>query len=303
MTRVIRNIAIAGISGNAGSAILEELIQHGAFAVTALVRKAPPKITPEVTVEVVDFESSSSLAAALEGQDAFIDATSTPDPSLSLRLVDAAVASGVYRFIPSEFSSDPDNSLARALPVFQGKAAVYNYLQKLGGENKITWTALSNHALLDWALRSDFAYIDFANRKVALMNGGTTVIPWTLLSSVGKAVAGVLSKPEETKNRVCYVYSVQKSQKELFDLTKQALGSVNWVSNDLDMNKELEEAKAKLASGQVDFKVIADIIRFSISTPGYINALEKDDNELLGVPTMSDEEVKQLIKRIAAEKE
>ncbi|EXK77744.1 hypothetical protein FOQG_17559 [Fusarium oxysporum f. sp. raphani 54005] len=48
-------------------------------------------------------------------------------------------------------------------------------------------------------------------------------------------------------------------------------------------------------------QVIGDIIRFSISTPGYIDRLEKTDNDLLGVKAMSDEDVKELIRKIALE--
>jgi hypothetical protein len=49
-------------------------------------------------------------------------------------------------------------------------------------------------------------------------------------------------------------------------------------------------------------QVIGDIICFSISTPGYIQGLEKTDNDLLGVKAMSDAEVQELIREIAREK-
>ena len=164
---------------------------------------------------MVDFDSVSSLTETLKGQDALVDATSTPDPSLSIRLIDAAVAAGVYRVLPAEFSSDPENTKARALPPFQGERVVYEYIQKLGNENKITWTAMSNTAFLDWGLRMGFVGIDLVNKKIDYMNDGTMVVPWTLLSSVSEAVVNVLSKPEHTKNRVCHISNIQKSQKDV----------------------------------------------------------------------------------------
>lgn len=238
----------------------------------------------------------------MKGKDALVDATSNPaDPTLSIRLVDAAVAAGVYRILPAEFSSDPENSKARHLPPFQGKSQAYKYIQKLGRENKITWTAVSNHALFDWGLRMGFVGIDLAGKKIDYMNDGTLVIPWTLMSSVGTAVANILLRPEETRNRVCYIYDILKSQKEVADLTKSALGNEGWQEQKLDMDKVFEEAMTELQAGNVTFKVIGDMIRFSISTPGFVEVPEKDDNELLGVKLLSDEEVKQSIKQIASE--
>ncbi|KAI9146919.1 Bifunctional pinoresinol-lariciresinol reductase [Paramyrothecium foliicola] len=300
MAESIKNVAIVGASGNVGTQVLHAIIAQGGFNVTILVRKQLTETIPEVTVKVVDFDSIDSLTEALQGQDAVVDASSTPDSSLSMRLIDAAVACGVYRFLPSEFSSDPDNVLARALPPFQGKAQVYDYIRKLGEEKKITWTAVTNNAFLDWGLRTGFVNIDLVNKKATLLNGGKTTIQWTLLSSVGKAVASILTKPQETRNRVCYIHSIQKSQKEVVDLAKQALGSEGWETQDSDAKKLYEEALSQMMSGKVDFQVIGDMIRYSISTPEYVTIREKDDNELLGVPSMSDNDLKQLIKEIAA---
>ncbi|KAH6714978.1 hypothetical protein DL95DRAFT_479692 [Leptodontidium sp. 2 PMI_412] len=302
MAPEIKNVVLAGPSGSLGSHILRALLAQNLFDVTVLVRKPRDDLPSSVKVKVVDFDSVASLSEALKGKDALVDATSNPaDPTLSIRLVDAAVAAGVYRILPAEFSSDPENSKARHLPPFQGKSQAYKYIQKLGRENKITWTAVSNHALFDWGLRMGFVGIDLAGKKIDYMNDGTLVIPWTLMSSVGTAVANILLRPEETRNRVCYIYDILKSQKEVADLTKSALGNEGWQEQKLDMDKVFEEAMTELQAGNVTFKVIGDMIRFSISTPGFVEVPEKDDNELLGVKLLSDEEVKQSIKQIASE--
>lgn len=302
MVHKIKNVALAGASGNLGSRILQALVQKGCFRVTLLARNELNDLPTGVTVKVVDFESGSALAEVLKGQDALIDATSVPDPSVSIRMMDAAVAAGVYRMIPAEFSSDPMNSKSRALPPFQGKTKAFEHIQKLARDNKITWTAISNHAFLDWGLRMSFVGIDLGNKKIDYLNDGNMVVPWTTLSSVGIAVANALSKSEETKNRVCYICDIQKSQRELAGLAKQALGEEGWQTQERDMNDAFDKAMSQLQAGQVNWQVIGDIIRYSISTPGYIQKLEKTDNELLGVQAMSDEEVKGLVKEIAGEK-
>ena len=250
----------------------------------------------------MDFGSGPSLTEAMKGQDVFIDAAGSPDPQLAIRLMDAAVAAGVYRFIPGEFSNDPKNQATRSLPVFQGKTQAFEHLQNLSNQGKITFTAISNGAFLDWGLRTSFVGIDLANKKIDLMNDGTHVFPWTHLSEVGKAVANAILLPEETKNQICYVYSIQKSQREVADLAKDVLGTTGWKTQRLDMNQAYENSMAAVKSGDFSFKVMADLIRYSISTPGYSGRLEHDDNELLGVQPMSDEQVKAMIKEIAEEK-
>ncbi|KAM6517710.1 hypothetical protein FSOLCH5_008677 [Fusarium solani] len=302
MAHQIKNVALAGASGSLGSCILQALVRTGRFNVTVLARKTMDDVPSGAVVQVVDFESASALTAALKGQDALIDATSAPDPSVAIRLMDAAAAAGVYRMIPSEFSSDPANPKGRSLAPFQGKVKALEHIQKLADDGKITWTAISNHAFLDWGLRMTFLGIDLGNRKISYLNGGNTVVPHTILASVATAVANALSKPEETKNRICYICNRQMTQRELVQLVKQALGDQGWESEDLDMSQVFEKAMAQLQAGQVNWQVIGDIIRFSISTPGYVKRLEKTDNELLGVEEMSDEQVVALVKEIAGEK-
>ncbi|KAH7142505.1 hypothetical protein DER46DRAFT_619546 [Fusarium sp. MPI-SDFR-AT-0072] len=302
MAHEIKNVALAGASGSLGSHILRALNKSGRFNVTILTRKATKDVPTGTGVKVADFESVSDLTAVLKGQDALVDATSVPDPSFAIRLTDAAAAAGVYRMIPAEFSSDPMNAKARGLPSFQGKAMALEHIQKLAEDKKITWTATSNHAFLDWGLRMSFIGIDLQNKRIDYLKPCLTVVPLITLESVGTAVTNALIKAEATKNRVCYICNTQKTQKDLAELAKGALGDEGWKTKDVDTKEAFEKAMAQLQAGQVDMQVIGDIIRFSISTPGYIQGLEKTDNDLLGVKEMSDAEVQELIREIAREK-
>jgi uncharacterized protein YbjT (DUF2867 family) len=268
-------------------------VRRGGFNLTVLTRNAAVTFPAGVTAEVVDFTSISALAAALQGQDAVVDAISSPDPTVSIRLIDAAVTAGVYRYIAPEFSNDPNNDKTRALPVFGGKKQIYEHLQQVASEHDITWTAISNGAFLDWSLRTGFVDI--------LMNDGSHVFPWTVLSAVGTAVSNTLTQAEKTKNRTCYIYSIQKSQKDIVAIAKDALGAENWDIQGQHMETTLEDALTAVKSGDYSWKVMGDLIRYSISTPGYTGRLEQDDNGLLGVRPMSDEQVKTLIQQISEE--
>jgi uncharacterized protein YbjT (DUF2867 family) len=94
------------------------------------------------------------LTAALQGADALLLTVGATAVSGQTDLIDAAVAAGVKRVIPSEFGSDLNNAKAAALPVFVPKIEVRKYLEKLAAEGKIEWTAVSNGAFLDWGLFS-----------------------------------------------------------------------------------------------------------------------------------------------------
>ncbi|GKZ38773.1 hypothetical protein AbraIFM66950_011237 [Aspergillus brasiliensis] len=301
MSRQIKNVVIAGATGNLGSHILTALVRHGSFNITALTRKAGASFPDGVTAQVVDFSSPAELGRALQGQDAVVDAILSPDPTVSIGLIDAAATAGVYRYIAPEFSIHPKYDKTRALPIFRGKALIYDHLQKVANDQKITWTAISNGAFLDWCLRTGFLNLDLINKKIVLMNDGLRVFPLTTLSTVGTAVANALAKAEETKNMHCSIYSVQKSQKEIADLAKEALGADGWETTSKDMEKAFQEALSATAVGHYSWTVVGDLIRYSLATPGYNGLIEENHNDLLGVRSMTDEEVKALIKEISDE--
>ncbi|KAH7394665.1 isoflavone reductase family protein-like protein CipA [Pyrenochaeta sp. MPI-SDFR-AT-0127] len=301
MSQVIKNVALSGATGSLGSTLLTSLVNNGKFNITVIARKEGQSVPAGVSVKVVNTDSVDAITQALRGQDALVDATSGPDPTLGMRFINAAAAAGVYRVIPSEFSIDIQSVEARSPLVFHGKNQAFEHLKKLAAEGKITYTTVSNSAFLDWNLRTGFINIDIYNKKVQYLNDGTDVFPWTHLSSVGTAVANVLAKPQETQNRSCYISNIKKSQKQMVGLAKESLGADGWEESTLDAGKALKAATESMLSGTVNMQVIGDMIRWSctVYSPRWE---QQDDNKLLGVKSMTDDEVRKLIKEIAAEK-
>lgn len=253
-------------------------------------------------VKVVDTGSVAAVTDALRGQDAFVDATSGPDPTLSGRLIEAAVSAGVYRFVMGEFSADPQNAEARSPLIFHGKNQAFNNMKILASEGKITYTTVSNGAFLDWILRTGAMKIDVFHKKVQYLNDGALPFAWTKLSSVGDAVVNVLRKAEQTENRSFYISSVFMSQKSMVDLAKKTLGDEDWEETKLDMDQKLKEATESMKTGNVSMDAIIDMILWSAGTVYAPRWEQLQDNELLGVKRMTDEEVCKLIRDIAAEK-
>ena len=114
MQKQAARTAVAGATGDLGGRIIGALVERGT-TVCALVRPGTPaeKLTalqrPGVEVVPVDFTRPAELTKALAGascvvsalqglRDVIVDAQSS--------LLAAAVAAGVPRFIPSDFSSD-----------------------------------------------------------------------------------------------------------------------------------------------------------------------------------------------------
>lgn len=252
-------------------------------------------------VKIVDTSSVAAITDALRDQDAFVDATSGPDPTLSERFIEAAVSAGVYRFVMSEFSADPQNLKARSPLIFSGKNQLFENMKRLASEGKITYTTVSNGAFLDWILKTGAMKIDLFNKKVQYLNDGALPFAWTKLSSVGIAVANVLRTSQQTENRSFYISSVIMSQKSMVDLAKRTLGE-GWEETKLDMDQKLKEATANMMAGNINMEAIIDMILWSAGTVPAPRWEQSDDNELLGVKTMTDKEVCELIKNIAEER-
>lgn len=100
-----KNIAIVG-AGRLGTVVLDKLMSSGQFNVKVLKRmgsKSP--INGKVKVVDVDFASVESLESALAGQEVVISTVASSALESQIILIDAAVAAGVKRFIPSEYGS------------------------------------------------------------------------------------------------------------------------------------------------------------------------------------------------------
>ncbi len=109
-----QTIVLAGAGGDLGDRIAGALVGRGAD-VHALVRpstsatKRSALSTLGITPVVVDYDDAASLRRACEGAVCVVSALNGLEPVIigaQGRLLDAAVAAGVQRFIPSDYSLD-----------------------------------------------------------------------------------------------------------------------------------------------------------------------------------------------------
>ncbi|KAF7955737.1 hypothetical protein EAE96_004661 [Botrytis aclada] len=299
---VIKNVAITGAAGALGKPILEALVQSNKFNITVLTRSTSTSThtyPPSVTVLPVDFDSVPSLTAALQSQkiDAIVSSVGT-DGLLGQKLViDAAVAAGVTRFIPSEFGSDLADPINKALPVFGYKIATSSHLEAVAAKNpSFTYTYIRNGAFLDWGLEYNFI-LDVASGKPSIYDGGDKIFSASTLGTVAQAVVAVLSKFEETKNRAVYIQDLQTSQNRLLSIAKKVAPEKKWEVVPVKTADILKSSNEKLAKGEITMEVMLGYIFVSIFGEGYPARWEKADNELLGLKEKTDAELEAIVKK------
>jgi len=137
--------------------VVKELVDAG-FDVTAVRRSGssegqtslPPGV---VAIKTVDYTSLDDLKAAFDGQDAVVSVLATASVGAPQRLaVDAAVAAGVKRFIPSEFGINTRKVRGTSIgKILAAKIGTVDYLEELVAKGEgLTWTGVSTGLFFDW---------------------------------------------------------------------------------------------------------------------------------------------------------
>jgi uncharacterized protein YbjT (DUF2867 family) len=105
-----------------------------------------------VAVKKVDYSQPDSVKAALQGQDAVVSLVASAAVGGQKPLVDAALAAGVKRFIPSEFGINTRQVAGKPIgKILAGKVATADYLAEKAKENKdFSWTGISTGNFFDW---------------------------------------------------------------------------------------------------------------------------------------------------------
>ncbi|KAJ9608260.1 hypothetical protein H2200_007248 [Cladophialophora chaetospira] len=293
-------VALAGATGNVGLPILRALLA-AKHDVVVLSRKGSnntsklPK-SSNITVKEVDYTSVSELTSALEGVKVVISTLATESIGQQNPLIDAAVAAGVSRFLPSEFGSDTVNPFVSKLPVFKFKVATQDYLKEKAKENSsFSYTFLITGPFFDWGLEHGFI-LNPKNHSGTRFNGGDVKFSATTLKSIGDAVAGVVAHLDETKNRAVYVYDKTTTQNQLIAYAKEKDGK-EWDAPEKSTKDLYDESLKGLQSGGDIGKAMVGFILSGIfggeETGGSFEG--RDDNKLLGVKEYTDEQVKELV--------
>ncbi|KAH7381773.1 NmrA-like family protein [Cadophora sp. MPI-SDFR-AT-0126] len=226
MSSPIKNVIVIGASGAVGRAAISALLSTG-FKVSALIRESSnATFPPDVNVHKTDY-SLQSLLNAFKGQDAIVSAIATGSAGQQMAIIDAAIISGVRRFIPSEFGIDTaDPRAGDFVPALKVKQDTVKYLQTKESSG-LSWTAIVVGSLFDWTFQyPGLMGWNLPQRKATIFDGGEYEFEATNLSQMGLAIAACL-KPEyfeSTKNQHVYVNSFTVTQSQILAGFEKLLG-------------------------------------------------------------------------------
>lgn len=278
-------------SGNLGPAVLEQLLIAG-FDVTVLTRQDSSQLfDSRARVEKVNYESFESLKNALTGQEVVINTLNVGavPRAVHLRIIDAAVAAGVKRFIPSEYGCDTTNPQVAKLPVFADKISVQEHLKIASQSSGLSYSLLSTGAFLDWVIQREFI-IDLSGSEATLYDGGHRKFSATTLSGVGKSLVGIINNLDATKNSVIYVEEARVSQNDLLRLSGKDIKTRNVLT--VDLEKEALEELGKPSPNPAVFAT-GLILRALLGEGfGSLFDTEKLSNDLFGLESLSEEEIR-----------
>ncbi|KAH8911598.1 oxidoreductase CipA-like protein [Coniochaeta sp. PMI_546] len=241
------------------------------------------------------------MTDVLRGIDVVVSIVGNPGLDNQIPLIDAAVAAGVKRFIPSEFGSDPEHERNKPLPFYIRKLRILNHLKRKAAENQeFSYTRVTTHAFFDWGITEGFL-LDPRAHKITIYNGGNTLFSVTTLRTIARAVVAITNNLEATKNRAIFIHDAAITQNQLVHYAKEADG-IEWTVEHIDtkklLNDSLEEMKKPnpdLAKAMRGFTFVA--VYDEDHGPDLTDRLS---NELLGIPVMTDKEIAEVIRKAMA---
>jgi putative NADH-flavin reductase len=304
MSTAIKNVLIAGASGSVGLPILNALLDESSFNITILSRASstatfPPDIP---VIKVSDEHTVKELTSAVKNQDAVIIALTTSAVSadgkdgLAIRLIDAAVAAGVKRFIPSEFGANNLDPRARSLvSVYDIKGNMLEYLIAKANQSngELTWTSISCGSWLDWALNpaksGNFLGIDVKARTATVYDSGNARFAITTSRNAGLAVVRALVHAGMTANKQIFLNDFTGTTRDIVSSLEKQTGEKFKIAQK-DSAVEIKALKEKFDGGDL-FPILAMSFGADIEI-GYDFEKEQEIwNDKLGLPKVTLDEV------------
>ena len=97
-------------------------------------------------------------------------------------------------------------------------------------------------------LRNGFLGFDLKARLARIYGSGDEQWTGTTLSTIGLAVSRTLQRPEETRNKFIYIYSISTSQNQVLEALRTVTG-VPWEVDRVSMEASIQDGRRKLEAG------------------------------------------------------
>ncbi|KAH6855605.1 hypothetical protein B0I37DRAFT_58787 [Chaetomium sp. MPI-CAGE-AT-0009] len=250
MSAPFKTVLLIGAGGSIGRHILSALLSEPTLTVTILTRASSTTTPPTgvASITIPDTYPTASLETAFRGQDVVISCLTTLSTADQFRFIDAAVAAGVRRYVPSEYGLNNARADAQALNVvFRDKGAVQAYLRER--EGVMEWMSVSCGMWIGWSVRNDFLGMHLREGRVEVWDGGVGRFSVTTEENTALAVVrGLVEIPGETRNRNVLVEEFVTTQAELFGEIERQMGK-KLVVEEVDGAEKIAELQAAYAKG------------------------------------------------------
>lgn len=236
-----------------------------------------------------------SLTSALKDIDAVVSTVGGTAVDGQTVLIDAAVAAGVKRFIPSDFGSVSTNPKLDKLPLYSSMANIREHLQKKAAVGELSWTVLACGAFLEFVLNMP-TVIDFKNHTATILDDGDNRVTSTSMPLVGTAIAAILKNFEATKNQILHISEVIWTQNQLLGFAKELQPGIKWETNKTQTSVLLKESLEQIGAGDLSMPVILKLLKATaLAGDTYGGAYDVTDNELLGIKELTADGLKTLV--------
>ncbi|KAL1797211.1 hypothetical protein ACET3X_003817 [Alternaria dauci] len=213
----------------------------------------PPHVSASSVHHQKSDYTSTSLQSALTGQDLVISTMSGGDSEQQICIIDAAIAAGVKRFIPDEFSHDSmNNDIQARIPKWAGRAKVIAHLQTIQKvHSNFEWTAIATGYTLDTHLISGNMGFDMEWHSATIHGTGTELFPASSLERLGQVVVRAIQHWNEVKNQYIYAAGMITSANEVLRSAEKVTGRKFTVGN-YDVEECILEGQKRIEKGYPD---------------------------------------------------
>ncbi|KAF2009246.1 hypothetical protein BU24DRAFT_85738 [Aaosphaeria arxii CBS 175.79] len=258
----INKVLIIG-NHDISSAIIDALAQYRiegskSFEVTALTypsQTIPPATNdPHFPIQhkKSDF-TDSSLRSSLAGQDLVISTTAAGDYHFQVRIIDAAIAAGVTRFVPNEFGQDSLNEeIQQRMPQSAQRAKVIDYLRRTShARPDFEWCAVATGCILDTLLPSGDLGFDLQWQSASIHGTGHEFFAASSLERVGLVMASIIRRWDQTKNKYLYAAGVLTTAQSILGCLERC-SEATWSTSYSDVEECVREGHSRIQRGWPD---------------------------------------------------
>lgn len=170
-----------------------------------------------------------------------------------MRIIEAAIAAGVRRFMPHEFGHDTLNKgISSRILKSAGRAKVIEHLRAASKSTaNFEWVGVATGYTLDTGLISGNMGIDLEWHSATIHGIGTETFAASSLQRVGHVVACIVDHWDEVANQYIYAAGVLTSANEVLRSAEKATQREFTVGN-YDVEDCIKEGEARIERGYPD---------------------------------------------------